>query len=521
MCAKVSNIPSKPKRGQKVSDGVGVIYARYSSHSQKDISIEQQVALDEELAAEHGIQIIKVYADRAVSGKSDQRPQFQMMMRDARAGMFKYVIAWKSSRIGRNLLEALMNEQTLAELGIRILYVEEDFDDTAAGRFAARSMMNVNQFYSENLAEDISRGMASNAEKCLSNGRLPYGFRSRKDLTIEVVEEEAAVVREIFERVANGEKLASIMNDLNLRGLKTKYGRRIWRYQSFDKLLRNEKYRGIYKFGDIRIEGGMPRIVSDELFFKAQEVLKMNSMTKRANKKGVFLLTGKLFCGECNSHMTGSSGTSKTGTTYYYYVCTGRKNGCEKKAVRKDYLEEKVAQTVRELLLDPDTINWISDVVIKYQNSDEYNAELALLTEQKKANETAISNILKAIELGILTPTTRDRLLELENEKNTIDGKLALLRAKEVKIDREHIVAWLMNFQNGNIRHKVTQEKIINTFVLAVYVYDDGRIKIVFDPTSPCGKKEITVTDDALIVDEQALSVRVDYAMLHQKSKKP
>ena len=137
----------------------GIIYARYSSHAQKDASIEQQIRECMAFAKAQGIRIVEVYADRAVSGKTDRRPDFQRMMRDAEKGKFRYVIAWKSNRMGRNMLQAMMNEARLNEMGIRVLYTEEDFDNTAAGRFALRSMMNVNQFYSENMAEDIRRGL--------------------------------------------------------------------------------------------------------------------------------------------------------------------------------------------------------------------------------------------------------------------------------------------------------------------------------------------------------------------------
>lgn len=109
-------------------------------------------------AKDEGITIVETYADRAVSGKTDRRPNFQKMMKDAEKGGFGYAVAWKSNRMGRNMLQAMLNEERLNEMGIRVLYTEEDFDDTAAGRFALRSMMNVNQFYSENMAEDIRRG---------------------------------------------------------------------------------------------------------------------------------------------------------------------------------------------------------------------------------------------------------------------------------------------------------------------------------------------------------------------------
>ena len=136
---------------QKTNGGDAVIYARYSSHNQRDVSIEQQVEACRKHAAELGLTVTATYEDRAISGKTDKRPSFQRMMRDAEQHKFAYVLAWKSNRIGRNMMQALVNESRLVDCGVKVFYAEEDFDDNAAGRFALRSMMNVNQFYIENM----------------------------------------------------------------------------------------------------------------------------------------------------------------------------------------------------------------------------------------------------------------------------------------------------------------------------------------------------------------------------------
>ena len=177
-----------------------VIYARYSSHNQREVSIEQQVRECMKHAAELGLHVVGTYEDRAISGKTDKRPNFQRMMRDAEKGKFQAVVAWKSNRIGRNMLQAMVNEAKLEDCGVKVFYAEEDFDDTAAGRFALRNMMNVNQFYSENMAEDITRGLYDNASKCMANGRQPLGYKRGEDGRVVLDEANAAVVREIFTR---------------------------------------------------------------------------------------------------------------------------------------------------------------------------------------------------------------------------------------------------------------------------------------------------------------------------------
>jgi len=504
---KPAKHPAKPKRGKKLEiEEPGVLYGRYSSHNQKDISVEQQFEKGYELAAEYGIRIIDTYADRAVSGRTDKRRDFQRMMTDAAKGKFRYVIAWKSNRMGRNMLEALINEARLQDLGVRVLYVEEDFDDTAAGRFAARSMMNVNQFYSENMAEDIKRGLYDNAANCMvANGHLPYGYKADETLHYAIDEPKAAVIREIFARVSCGEAFVDIMASLNARGIKTSYGRP-WGRSSFQKILSNERYRGIYIYGDVRKEGGIPRIISDELYFKVQEVITTKKNPQgRHRVNGDYLLTGKLFCGHCKSPMTGISGTSRSGNLHYYYVCQKRRTEktCEKKNLRRDDIELQVAKAIKRRTLDDDTINWIADSVVEYSQHQESASGIGLLEDQLKDTQRSIKNLIAAIEQGIITPTTKARLMELEKEQSDIDRKITMAKADVIPVNRDQLVGWLKKLQAGDVHDKKYQAELFDTFLIAVYVYDnpDGQdyMKVVFNYAG--SKNTVEIPLDPSVID--------------------
>lgn len=524
---KPAKHPAKPKRGKKLEiEEPGVLYGRYSSHNQKDISVEQQFEKGYELAAEYGIRIIDTYADRAVSGRTDKRRDFQRMMTDAAKGKFRYVIAWKSNRMGRNMLEALINEARLQDLGVRVLYVEEDFDDTAAGRFAARSMMNVNQFYSENMAEDIKRGLYDNAANCMvANGHLPYGYKADETLHYAIDEPKAAVIREIFTRVSCGEAFVDIMASLNARGIKTSYGRP-WGRSSFQRILSNERYRGIYIYGDVRKEGGIPRIVSDELYFKVQEVITTKKNPQgRHRVNGDYLLTGKLFCGHCKSPMTGISGTSRSGNLHYYYVCQKRRTEktCEKKNLRRDDIELQVAKAIKRRTLDDDTINWIADSVVEYSQHQESASGIGLLEDQLKDTQRSIKNLMAAIEQGIITPTTKARLMELEKEQSDIDRKITMAKADVIPVNRDQLVGWLKKLQAGDVHDKKYQAELFDTFLIAVYVYDnpDGQdyMKVVFNYAG--SKNTVEIPLDPSVIDNveniETGAVRLSSAQVHQK----
>lgn len=310
-----------------------VIYARYSSHAQRDVSIEQQVEECREYAERNNMTVTHVYADRHISGRSDRRPEFQRMMRDAGLKRFQVVIAYKSNRISRKMLQALSYEERLAGMGVTLVYVKEEFGNNAAGRFALRMMMNMNEFYSDNMAEDIKRGMTDNAEKAMVNtGMMPIGFKKGTDGRYAINEDTAPIVREIYRRYAADEMIADIARDLNSRKITTAQGKE-WRQHSFNTLLRNESYVGVYHWDDIRIEGGTPQLIDRALWEKVQQKLTTKKATKgRKRDNSEYLLTGKLFCGYCKSPMTGYSGTSKTGRLHHYYVCQQRRleKSCEK-----------------------------------------------------------------------------------------------------------------------------------------------------------------------------------------------
>ncbi len=472
---------SKPNR----EDKTGVIYARYSSHNQKDASIEQQVEKCMDYARRKGLTIIECYEDRAISGRTDQRSGFQRMMRDAAQGKFEYVVAWKSNRMGRDMLQAMQNGCRLAEMGIRCVYVEENFDDSAAGRFALRNMMNVNQFYSENMAEDIRRGMRDNAAQCkVANGKLPYGYKIGADLKYEIEPKQAEVLREIYSRVACGELLVDIAADLNARGITTSRGNK-WGRSSFHSLLHNERYTGVYIYDDIRIEDGVPQIIDKGLFYRVQEVLQMKNLPKGRHRENCdYLLTGKLFCGHCKTAMVGISGTSKNGTPHRYYACQKKRleKACDKKNVRKDLIERAVTAAIKEYILQEEIIELIADQAVRFADECREQTQIGKLEADLEVNKKALANILKAIEQGIITATTKDRLIELENEQSAIKYQLDQEKAlsQALNYTRDDVISMLSVYRKGDIDDVKYQADLIENFLISVFVYDD-HLELVFN----------------------------------------
>lgn len=489
------------KKELDAPSGVAVIYARYSSHAQKDVSIEQQVAECEEYAAANNLEVTEIYADRHLTGRSDRRPEFQKMMRHAEKRQFQVIVAWKSNRMARNMLQALQYEDKLSTFGIRVIYAKEEFGNNAAGRFALRTMMNVNQFYSENMAEDIKRGLIDNAENCkITNGTLPYGYKKGEDGKYEIDEHRAAVVQEIFSRYACGDTFADIARDLNTRGIKTGAGNK-WGKNSFRSIINNERYTGVYIYDKVRVEKGIPQIIGKELFYSVQEILKTKKNPQgRHQINGDYFLTGKLYCGKCKSHMVGISGTGRSGKLHYYYNCQKRRveKTCDKENVRRDWVEEQVANAIKEYILKDDVINWIADSVHDYGKKRKSQSQIALLEGQLADNKKATKNLLTAIEAGIITTATKDRLLELETEQSKISARLAIEKEDVPEVDKEDVIAWLKSFRDGDITDKKYQAKLFDTFLISAYLYDD-KLKLVFNFS---GKKNtVNIPLNASVID--------------------
>lgn len=481
--------------GQQNAAVDGVIYARFSSHSQKEESIEQQVEECTAFALANNINIIEVYADKAISGRTDQRSSFQRMMRDAEKKKFQVVIAYKSNRIARNMLNALSYENKLEAYGIRTMYAKEEFGNTAAGRFALRTMMNVNQFYSENMAEDIRRGMADNAANCKVNGRLPLGYKN-VDGFYAVDEPAAAIVREIYERFLKDETFASIGLDLNARGIRTSYGNP-WNKGSFHRLLTNENYIGTYRHSGFVKEDGIPAIISKEVFWTVQKKLKTKKNPRgRKRNTADYLLTGKLRCGYCKSYMVGVSGTGGSGELFYYYSCNERRitGNCKKHNVKKDWIEQQIAELTKEYILRDDVIEWIAENAVEFQRKAGRASEITSMEGQLSEAKKAAKNIVSAIEQGIITATTRSRLLELEDEIATLERSLSVARAAHQPLEKDRILYFLESFRGGDVTSKEYQAKIISTFVREVYLWDD-RIGIDYYYTGGKGTFTFDIKD--------------------------
>ena len=490
-----------------------VIYARYSSDSQREASIEGQLRDCKAYAEKNGITVVGTYIDRAYSAKTDDRPDFQRMIKDSGKKIFDVVLVWKLDRFARNRYDAVNYKYQLEKNGVHLVSAMEPISQGPEGIMVESMLIGMAEYYSAELALKVARGERENALQCKYNGGVvPLGFTiGKEDRLYHIDPETAPIVQEIFTRYADGEPAEKIAASLNERGLRTRTGKPFVK-NSFFQIFRNRRYIGEYRYKDIVTPGGIPAIVDKDLFDRVQQRFEQNRIAHgRPAKEDVsYLLTTKLFCGKCGTLMGGESGTSHMGNTYYYYKCgNAKRHGkahCDLKAIRKEPLERFVVDTAIKVIFSDEIIERLIDLVMEAQQQE--NTRLPVLKEQLRDTEKRLANLLEAIEQGILTPTTKQRLDELEARKEALNTSILEEELKKPVLTREWIRFWLEKFRKGDVGSTEHQRQIIDTFVNSVYVFDD-RVVLNFN-----------FTDDAKTVTREEVlgSSAVDNAPLVKRN---
>ena len=484
---------------------IAVIYARYSDGKQGEQSIEGQLKICEEYAQKGDFQILRTYIDRAQSGRTDNRIQFQKMLADSKKGQFDAVLVYAINRFGRNARQALNNAYILEDNDISIISATEFFDRTPSGRMFRTLLMAYDQYFSDELTQKVNRGLSINAEKGLSNGgATPLGYRlekinpadekSKKKYALN--EETAPIVREVFTKYANGESIKEICDSLNARQLKSAKGAK-FNKSSLHTMLKNRKYLGIYIYGDTEIPGKIPQIIDEDLFDKVAEKMVVNKKNPaRSRAKAEYILSGKLYCGHCKEKMIGHSSNkiSKKGVIFNYYKCKnagGATKTCNKKMVDKNYIEDRVVEVCSNQLT-PENIRRIAKEIVKIAESLDDNTEIKRLEKLIQKNEKEKENqmaSLRACEDGDIRDLIFGDLNRIIAELKELNKQLELENARREAITEEKIIASLTRLVKGDINDINYRRNLIRVFVNKIFLYDNE-----FIITLNSGEEEVEIT---------------------------
>ena len=438
------------------------------------------------------------YIDRALSAKTDNRPDFQQMIKDSEKRLFDIVLVWKLDRFARNRYDSAHYEYQLERNHVKLVSATEPISEGPAGIMVKSMLTGMAEYYSAELSEKVVRGMTENILKGKYNGgTIPIGYTVDEEKFFQIDPLKAPFVVEVFQRYNDGATMKELMNWLNDSGVTTNRNQK-FTYNSIQTLLTNRRYIGENRFKDIVMPDSIPVIIEKELFDSVQDKIAKNRRAPARHKaEDDYLLTTKLFCGMCGAMMFGECGTSRNKNVHHYYKCANAKRTktCKKKTVRKEWLEDLVVNETMKMIRDDDSIQSIVDAVMILQEQE--NTVLPLLEKQMKDIENGIENLLNAIQAGVLTSSTKGRLEKLEAQQKELEIRIAEEKLAKPKVSADFVKFWLTNFRKLDPNVKSHRETLINTFVNAVYLYDE-KVLITFnykDGTKTITFDEIAVKD--------------------------
>lgn len=413
-----------------------VIYARYSSAGQREESIEDQVRVCRQAAERDGLRVARLYHDDATTGRSAEgRDGFLRMVADAGSELFDVVYVYKLDRFARNRYDAAVYKAKLRRCGVELRSATEAVGEGPESILLESMLEGLAEYYSVALAENVKRGQLGNAMKCKHNGVRTYGYDLGDDGYYHVNEEEAAVVRRIYGMYADGASMPDICRALPQA--RTKMGRPIT-VGFLAKCLRLEKYKGVYSYGQTRVEGGMPAIVDAELFDRVQGMLASRKRRRRSTMD--YLLTGKLFDAEGHRYQS-SSGHGKSGRKYTYYRCpaTGHQ-------VPQHVLEDAVAKAAADVIAADDGAVESIVAMLMAAQSEEMADSLAALDATRRRLEQNGREQERVVDLAARTgavDAVAAKLERLAAEKAELELALAELELDAALVDEDQAEFWV------------------------------------------------------------------------------
>ena len=453
-----------------------VVYARYSSERQTEQSIEGQLRVCTEYAKSNDIVIVDTYIDRAMTGTNDNRTDFQRMLKDASKQAWDYILVYKLDRFSRNKYEMAMHKKTLRDNGIKLLSAMENIPDTPEGIILESLLEGMAEYYSAELSQKVKRGKRECRLKGnFVGGVIPFGYKV-VDKKAVINDDEASIVRRIFEEYAIDKFVKDIISDLKNDGI-TFRGKPFAR-SSVYKILKNPIYDGKYYHDGELFTNIYPRIVSERIFEIVHNKMEENRYGKH-DSDAVYLLKNKMKCGYCNKTITSESGTSQNGTINRYYKCYGRKNqksGCMQKPLRKDVLENLVVDATLKVFENTANLSVLADKIIElHEKRTKDTSVLNMLIKEKEQLAKSIDNILDAIAEGYRTSKTKEKLEELEARLDIVEGKILTEKAKErTSLTKQDIVKFISKCI------KKEPQQMIKLLVKEIVLYND-RIDIHYN----------------------------------------
>ena len=485
-----------------------VIYARFSCSSQTEQSIEGQLRVCKEYAKRNDILIMREYIDRAKSGTTDARPSFQLMMKDCVKHEWDYVLVYKLDRFSRDKYDSAVHKHTLKQNGIKVISATENIPDSPEAIIFESVLEGFAQYYSAELSQKVKRGLKESYLKgFFTGGQQLFGY-DVKDKKNVINEYEADIIKEIFTKYSNGITLATMLREINERGIKNKLGKP-FSIKTLYKMLNNTKYNGRAYHNGEEFTTIYPKIIEDTLWNSVNTIHQRNITAHGDNFDSYgYILSGKLYCGNCGCKLVGAASRSKTGVKHPYYSCRSKADthtACKNKSVRKQWIENLVLNDLYNTLIDDEQIREIAKAVVEYNMNNNRNTILiAALNEKKKDLQRQSNNVLMAIRQGIVTAQTKECLTNLENEIAIVEDQIETENIRSnVDVSEEDIITFFKSAVLTGIKDNIEIQKyLVNTFIKEIILYNDNLVIVYNYIPTRCNRYSSDINDLNIISKE-------------------
>ena len=504
------------------------LYARVSSDKQDvDLSVAAQLRALRDHAAKNGYVVVAEYIDEAESGRLATRPQFRKMIDEATGSEapFKEILVWKFSRFTRKREHAVAFKSMLRRKGVRVVSITEHADDSPTGKLMEAIIESVDEFYSENLGQEVLRGTLESASRGFwVSPRTPFGYRRvrvedgpKTRVKLELDPMSSVVIRRMFDLFLGGRTLLEIAQLLNDEGVTTPRGSR-WTNTGVHRILRTETYTGTLIWGvhsksnidPVRIPNAVPAIVTEAEYRHVQETLASRApgVVHPRRISSPFLLSGIAICAACGKPM---SGTYAKSGKYPYYLCqsiikNGR-GGCDSPRLRADHFEQLITEELRTNVLTEKNVRHLVIML-----DEEMDGEAHLLRKKLHAADCELGEVSRKlkkiyeaiedsdIELADVAPRIREHRKRQEELEATIDESREELARRRSILDRVDTIAAYAKDMGEFLRHgRITQTKaFVRSFVKEIRVAHDRAVihyTVPMPEDSPIGTSTKHVVD--------------------------
>lgn len=453
-----------------------VDYSRYSSNMQHETSIEAQQAEIAEYAAAHGITIVAHYADRARTGKNDNREEFQAMIASLKRRPVDYVLVHKNDRFARNRYDAAIYTKLIQDRGARVIYVKQDFGTGPEAVIMEGLLQAMAEYYSLNLSAEIKKGKTVRAKAGkYPGGVTPFGYRTDQNGGLTIKEDEAFFVRKLFQAAIDGASYAPIVEELRAVGITGRLGKP-FQSRLISAMLRLPVYSGVLETwvdGNLyRFENHHPAIVSPETQKEAIHMLDQKSRAGHESLHRVHLCSGITFCGKCGAKMSGN--TQKQKDKYYFsYVCKGR---CGIRSIPAHELETAACDYVNAVL-SPETRIELSQAVRVYITGQTEAAKQRAPEAQREIKKlrAEVSALMANMSSGVLPAAVLEQLGKQIEEKQARIAFLTELKKQPPQLTPDLVEGYFEDCAaiSGDDEDPVRTQRILRHFIQRIDVYDD------------------------------------------------